>query len=148
MEQMIDAYEACGFPVVSMHCVPKKDVVHYGIMAGNWEDKEQTMLKLTKFCEKPTEAYAEDYLKVSSKKSSENYYAVFGQYILTREVFDELELNINNGKTEKGEFQLTDALAQTMEKTGMYGYLVDGKSYDIGLPEKYIETIKNYAVGI
>ena len=145
MEQMIDAYESCNLPVVSMHRIPKKDVVHYGIMAGNWEDKEQTMLKLTKFCEKPTEAYAEDYLRVAGKKGNENYYAVFGQYILTKEVFDELELNIKNGKMEKGEFQLTDALAQTMEKIGMCGYLVDGKSYDIGLPEKYIETIKTYA---
>ena len=145
MEQMIDAYEVCGLPVVSMHKVPKKDVVHYGIMAGEWEDKEQTVLKLSGFCEKPAEDYAQEYLKVATKKEDENYYAVFGQYILTKEVFDELETNIKTGKTSQGEFQLTDALEQTMEKIGMRGFLVDGKSYDIGLPEKYIETIKTYA---
>ncbi len=145
MEQMIDAYELCGLPVVSMHGVPKKDVVHYGIMAGEWEDKEQTVLKLSVFCEKPAEDYAQEYLKVATKKESENYYAVFGQYILTKEVFEELEQNIKTGKTSQGEFQLTDALEQTMEKIGMRGFLVDGRSYDIGLPEKYIETIKTYA---
>lgn len=32
--QMIDAYEKTGLPVVSMHSVPLKDVVNYGIMHG------------------------------------------------------------------------------------------------------------------
>ena len=144
MEQMIDVYEKSGFPVISMHCVQKKDVVHYGIMSGQWENKEQTILRLNNICEKPTVEYAEDYLKVANKKNPENYYAVFGQYILTKEVFSQLELNIKNDVRERGEYQLTTALAQVREATGMLGFLVDGKSYDIGLPEKYIETIKNY----
>ena len=146
MEQMIDVYEKSGFPVISMHCVQKKDVVHYGIMSGQWENKEQTILRLNNICEKPTVEYAEDYLKVANKKNPENYYAVFGQYILTKEVFSQLELNIKNDVRERGEYQLTTALAQVREATGMLGFLVDGKSYDIGLPEKYIETIKNFNI--
>ena len=144
MEQMIDVYEKSGFPVISMHCVQKKDVVHYGIMSGQWENKEQTILRLNNICEKPTVEYAEDYLKVANKKNPENYYAVFGQYILTKEVFSQLEKNIKENKLERGEIQLTTALAQVREATGMLGFLVDGKSYDIGLPEKYIETIGLY----
>ncbi|MCR5436685.1 MAG: hypothetical protein K6E97_06445 [Treponema sp.] len=144
MEQMIDVYEKSGFPVISMHCVQKKDVVHYGIMSGQWENKEQTILRLNNICEKPTVEYAEDYLKVANKKNPENYYAVFGQYILTKEVFSQLELNIKNDVRERGEYQLTTALAQVREATGMLGFLVAGKSYDIGLPEKYIETVGLY----
>ena len=144
MEQMIDAYEKTGMPVISMHAVPEQDVVHYGIMSGQWENKEQTILRLNRICEKPSVAYAQDYLKVTSKNSSENYYAVFGQYILTKDVFSQLEKNIKNDVRERGEYQLTSALEQTRKQNGMLGLVVDGKSYDIGLPEKYIETIKNF----
>lgn len=144
MEQMIDAYEESGKSIISMHAVPKDDVVHYGIMTGQWEDKEQKLLKLTQIAEKPTVEYAQDYLSVSTKVNKENYYAVFGQYVLTKEVFEELDANIKANKLERGEFQLTSALEQVREKYGMNGYLVDGKSYDIGLPDKYIETVMEF----
>lgn len=144
MLQMIEAYEKSGLPVISMHAVLKADVVHYGIMTGQWEDKEQTLLKLTEIKEKPTVEYAEDYLKVHTKNNAENYYAVFGQYVLTKDVFDELEKNIAENKLENGEFQLTSALEQTREKLGMVGYVVNGKSYDVGLPEQYIKTVKEF----
>lgn len=144
MLQMINAYEKTGLPVISMHTVEKNQVVHYGIMTGQWEDKQQTLLKLTQISEKPTVEYAEDYLKVATKNNPENYYAVFGQYVLTKDVFNELEKNIAENKLERGEFQLTSALDQVREKNGMVGYVVDGKSYDVGLPNEYIKTIEEF----
>ena len=95
-------------------------------------------------CEKPAIEYAEDYLAVKTKACDENYYAVFGQYVLTKEVFDELENNIKNNKLERGEFQLTSALDQVREKSGLMGYVVDGTSYDVGLPEQYIKTVADF----
>lgn len=144
MEQMIDSYEKTGLPVISMHTVNKNDVVHYGIMTGQWENKEESILKITQMVEKPTVEFAEDYLSVKTKAQKENYYAVFGQYILTKDVFDELELNIKNNKLERGEFQLTSALDQTREKKGLVGFVVDGKSFDIGLPNQYINTVCSF----
>lgn len=144
MEQMIDAYEQTSLSVVSMHTVPKEDVVHYGIMTGRWENTNQNLLKITEMCEKPAVEYAEDYLAVKTKACDENYYAVFGQYVLTKEVFDELESNIKNNKLERGEFQLTSALDQVREKYGLMGYVVDGTSYDVGLPEQYIKTVETF----
>ena len=144
MEQIMEVYEKYEKPIISMHEVPKQDVVHYGIMSGSWDDTEQTVLKLSKIAEKPTIDYAEDFLSVSTKGKKENYYAVFGQYVLTPEIYEQLGENIKNNLLEKGEFQLTTALEQVREKTGMLGFLVDGKSYDVGLPEKYIETITEY----
>ena len=144
MEQMIDSYEKTGLSTVSMHTVPKEDVVHYGIMTGQWENKEQTILKISQMSEKPTVDYAKEFLSVKTKNNNENYYAVFGQYILTNEVFAELEANIKNNKLERGEFQLTSALDQVREKHGLMGFVVDGTSYDIGLPEQYIKTVENF----
>jgi len=144
MEQMIDSYEKTGLPVISMHTVEKNDVVHYGIMTGQWENKEENIMRITQMVEKPTVQFAEEYLSVKTKSKKENYYAVFGQYILTKDVFDELELNIRNNKLERGEFQLTSALDQTREKKGLVGLVVDGKSYDIGLPGEYIKTVSSF----
>lgn len=144
MEQMIDSYEKTGLPVISMHTVPREDVVHYGIMTGQWENKDENILKISQMVEKPTVEYASEFMSVATKNSKENYYAVFGQYILTKEVFDELEINIKENKLERGEFQLTSALDQVREKTGLIGFVVDGTSYDIGLPDQYIKTIESF----
>ena len=144
MQQMIDVYEKYGKPIISIHSVPKSDVIHYGIMTGSWDDTEQKVLRLTEISEKPTVQYAEDFLCVPTKKSKQNFYAVFGQYILTKEVYDQLGENINNNLLENGEFQLTTALEQVREKSGMLGYLIDGVSYDVGLPEMYINTVNMF----
>lgn len=144
MTQMVQAYEKYGLPVISMHKVSKQDVVHYGIMHGQWEDAGESVLKLDEIREKPSIEYAEDYLGVKTKVSRENYYAVFGQYVLTKEVFEALEENISNNVLEAGEYQLTSALEMVRSRTGMLGFVVSGKSYDIGLPEKYVETMMIY----
>lgn len=143
-KQMIDMYEKKGLSIISMHTVPKDDVVHYGILYGEWENKEQTLLKLDAIVEKPTCDYAADFLKVKTRASKENYYAVFGQYVLTKDVFTELENNIKNNIYERGEIQLTTALEQVRRKYGIDGFVVNGKSYDIGLPEEYYKTAHDY----
>lgn len=141
MTQMVKAYEKYGLPVISMHKVAKNDVVHYGIMHGQWENPEESILKLDEIKEKPPVAYAEDHLSVKTKDAKENYYAVFGQYVLTKEVFEALKENIDSNKQESGEIQLTGALETVRSRIGMMGYVVSGKSYDVGLPDKYYDTM-------
>ena len=68
---MIDSYEKTGLPVISMHTVNKADVVHYGIMTGQWENKEESILKITQMVEKPTVQFAEDYLSVKTKENTD-----------------------------------------------------------------------------
>lgn len=144
MQQMIDAYENCGMPMISMHTVDPEEVVHYGIMHGQWENSDQRFLKLDEIKEKPTVDYAREYLNVATRESKENYYAVFGQYILTPEVFENLEKNIKNNLLENNEIQLTTALEQTRASSGMMGFVIDGMSYDVGLPQAYVKTVSEY----
>lgn len=144
MQQMIDAYENCGMPMISMHTVDPEEVVHYGIMHGQWENSDQRFLKLDEIKEKPTVDYAKEYLNVATRESKENYYAVFGQYILTPEVFENLEKNIKNNLLENNEIQLTTALEQTRASSGMMGLVIDGKSFDVGLPQAYVKTVSEY----
>lgn len=143
-KQLIQAFEQCGKALVSIHEVPEDDVMHYGILHGQWENEEETLLKVEQIYEKPTCDYAREYLQVESAKKEERYYAVFGQYVLTPAVFAELENNIRKKIMSRGEFQLTDALEQVCEKYGLYGYKPNGKSFDLGLPEAYRETMWNF----
>ncbi len=141
--QIINVYEKYRMPVISMHRINKDDVIHYGIMHGKWLDKEETVLKLDEIKEKPALDYAENKLNVGTSKDKENYYAVFGQYVLTKEIFSVLKRNIENN-LENGEIQLTDALEEVRGSIGTIGYVVSGKSYDVGLPDKYYETFINF----
>lgn len=143
-KQLVQAFEQCGKALVSIHEVPEDDVMHYGILHGQWEDEEETLLKVGQMYEKPTRDYAREYLQVESAKKEGRYYAVFGQYVLTPAVFAELESNIRENHMSRGEFQLTDALDQVCEKYGLYGFKPNGKSFDLGLPEAYRETMWNF----
>ena len=66
---------------------------------------------------------------------------MFGQYILTHEVFECLEESILHNQRESGEYGLTQCLEQLRKEDGFIGYQVEGRSYDIGIPEKYAQTI-------
>lgn len=143
-QQLIDAYEEYEMPMISMHEVPLDEVVHYGIMSGNWTDEKERHMMLREIAEKPSVDYAQDHLKVKFKKKEDKYYAVFGQYILTPDVYEVLGKHIRENHLVRGEIQLTDALEEVRRTKGMVGCRIQGKSYDVGLPEMYIDTLQNY----
>ena len=144
-KQVIDAYKECGRTLVGIMETPLDRVVHYGILHGKWDDVNETMMKVDRFIEKPTDDIAREYLGVWNSKGEKKYYATFGQYVLMPEVYEELEKEINQGQRSEGkEYGLTAALDRVREKHGMYAFLPDGKSYDIGLPETYRETMWEY----
>ena len=143
--QLIKCYEAYGLPVVSMHEVPKEQVVHYGIMHGVWENIDEKDMRLDCIAEKPTVDYAQENLAVKTKEGS-RYFAVFGQYILTEDVYRVLEDNIRNNKLSRGEIQLTDALEQVRAESGMMGCRIKGRSYDVGLPQMYVDTVGRFGL--
>jgi UTP--glucose-1-phosphate uridylyltransferase len=71
---------------------------------------------------------------------------LFGQYIIKPKIFEFLEEHIHNNVREKGEFQLTSAIDRLRQEDGFQGLIVDGKRYDIGLPDYYLETLKTFRV--
>lgn len=140
--QILDAYKECGRTLVSIMEVPLERVVHYGILHGVWD---KALMKVDRMVEKPTDDYAKEYLGVENSRGERKYYATFGQYVLTPEVYDELEKEILSGNPSEGkEFGLTAALDRVREKYGMYGFVPNGKSFDIGLPDAYRETMMNF----
>lgn len=144
--QVIDAYKECGRTLVAITEIPLERVAHYGVLRGVWEDTEETLMKVDTMVEKPTDDYAREYLGVRNRQGKQKYYATFGQYVLTPEVFNELDRQIrqDHEPTEGKEYGLTAALEAVREKYGMFAFVPNGKSYDIGLPETYRETMREF----
>lgn len=147
-KQMIDAYKECGRTLVGISEVSLDKVVHYGILHGIWNDREETLMKVDTMVEKPTDDYAKEYLGVRDAKGVNKYYATFGQYVLTPEVFSELEHEIYEDQrpTEGKEFGLTAALDVIRNKYGLCAFVPNGTSYDIGLPDAYRETMWKFCL--
>ena len=146
--QFIEAYEKYNKPMMSIHEIPLEKVCYYGVTSGKWIDSKERVLHMSNITEKPSSAYAEENLGVNSVavKGQKSYYCAFGSYILTKEVFAQLKDNINNNVVNsKGEIELTTALEQVRQQNGLLGVKLDGKMFDIGVPNEYRNTMCNYA---
>ncbi len=144
--QLIEYYEQYNKLMVSIHPIPLSQVSHYGILSGTWEDKNETVLSVNQIFEKPKASFAEEYLYVKCKDSKKKYFSVFGQYILTPEVFDQLKKDIENSEDLKSEIELTSALEKVREKYGMLGIRLQGKMYDMGNYQAFINCITTYSI--
>lgn len=145
-EQVINAYKECGKTLVSIHAIPLEDVVHYGVLSGCWDDSNEQVMDVQQFVEKPTNDYAKEYLGVENKRKETKYYATFGQYVLTPDVFAELDRLVKYGKpTEGTEYGLTAVIDIIRKKEGIVGFVPKGNCYDIGLPEEYKKTMLSFA---
>jgi len=141
-KQLVDAYNAHGISVVGLRCTPEEQLASFGTATGTWLEGN-TLLSITEFAEKPTVDYARSNLRVPGLPEG-NYLTVFGQYIIKPQIFDYLEEHIKNNVRERGEFQLTSALDRLRQEDGFLGLLIDGRRYDIGLPEHYLETLVTF----
>ena len=145
--QFIEAYEKYNKPMMSIHEIPLEKVCYYGVTSGKWIDSKERVLLMSNITEKPSSAYAEENLGVVSVAvtGQKRYYCAFGSYILTKEVFAQLKENINNNVVNaKGEIELTTALEQVRQQNGLLGIKLDGKMFDIGVPNEYRNTMCNY----
>lgn len=135
--QLIEAYERHNQLMVSIHPIPLAEVSRYGILSGIWEDnKERKILNVSTMHEKPKASFAEEHLGVQNADGKNEYFSVFGQYILTQDVFDQLAMDILDAaeNDDQREIELTSALERVRKKKGMIGIRLDGKMYDMGNP--------------
>jgi len=106
-------------PVVSLEEVPKDRAKHYGVIEGS--EITESIYKIDKMMEKPIDA-----------KSN---LGVVGRYILTEDIFYKIRsLDTYPDK----ELELTDAISLY---DSIYGVKIDGKRFDCGNPEAYMESL-------
>jgi len=140
--QLVEAYQRTGTSVVGLRRTPEAEIAAFGAATGVWLEPDR-LLNVTEFAEKPTLDYARTSLRVPGLPDGE-YLTVFGQYVIKPQLFDYLDEHIRNNVRERGEFQLTSALDRLRQEDGFHGLIVDGRRFDIGLPEHYLETLRTF----
>ncbi len=145
--QLIEQYERYNRLIVGLYPVEANTVSHFGIMTGVWEDKDERILNVSALCEKPTPAYAEEFLGVRNQKGQKEYCSVFGQYILTPEVFEQLAADIKRADEEGStkEIELTAALEAVRARIGMMGVRLKSQRFDMGNPRALVDTVASFS---
>jgi UTP-glucose-1-phosphate uridylyltransferase len=142
-QQLIDMYQLHGKNIVGLRRSDEDVIAHFGTVAGTWLEGDEKLLNITEFAEKPTVEYARSNLRINGM-DERHYLTVFGQYILSPQIFALLEEQINNNIRHQGEYQLTPALDRLRQYDGFLGLMMDGKRFDIGLPDSYLETLQEF----
>ena len=146
--QLIEEYERFNCLIVGLYPVSLNDVSHFGIMTGVWEDKDERLLNVSELCEKPTSFKAEKDLGVRNGMGGREYCSVFGQYILTPEVFQQLAADIKQADEASDrvrEIELTSALESVRSRVGMMGVRLYSQRFDMGNPAAFIDTVAKFS---
>lgn len=130
LKQMMSVYEDCPGTILGVQEVPLNKVSSYGIVKP--VAIKDNLWQAVDLVEKPSIAEAPSSL------------AVLGRYILQPEIFEILE---NTPPGRGGEIQLTDALRTlAMENKSVYAYNFEGRRYDVGDKQGYLEATIEFAL--
>lgn len=119
-KQLMDIFYKYEATTIAVEKVPEEKIERYGIINGSYIS--DSVYKIEDMVEKPSISEAPSNL------------AITGRYILVPEIFDyikEVEPGVG------GEIQLTDAMKSLDES---YGYVFEGKIYDIGNTFEWLKS--------
>ena len=132
LRQMIDVYERLEGPVIAVERVSREDISSYGIVAiDDKADLGRGVHRITDMVEKPRADEAPSNL------------AIIGRYVLTPDIFPELE-SISADRT--GEIQLTNGLRQLLKKRPIYAVEIDGVRHDTGNKLGFLKALVYFAL--
>jgi UTP--glucose-1-phosphate uridylyltransferase len=123
LAQMVEQYSEWRASILAVQEVPPEHTRRYGIVAGNLVNER--VMDVTKIVEKP------------APEEAPSSWGVAGRYILTPGVFHEIE---SQPRGVGGEIQLTDGIAALLRREKVFAYRYDGKRYDCGSKEGFLEA--------
>jgi UTP--glucose-1-phosphate uridylyltransferase len=129
LAQMVDVFQETPTSLLAVQEVPLEHVQRYGIVAG--EHVGERLVKVGRMVEKPAPDDAPSRLGVA------------GRYILTPTVFEKIR---NQPRGSGGEIQLTDGIAQLIATEGVHAYRYEGKRYDCGSKQGFLEATVEFAL--
>jgi len=129
MRQLVEKYAATGRSVISVERVPKECTDQYGVV--DIGDASGPLAPIQAIVEKPDPADAPSNL------------AVVGRYLLTPRIFDLLE---TTAPDQRGEIQLTDAIARLLDEQGVDAWEFTGRHFDCGSKLGYLKATVEYAL--
>jgi UTP--glucose-1-phosphate uridylyltransferase len=123
LSQMVEVYKKYGCSIVAIEEVPQDQTNKYGVIAGNYIDDNIIMIQ--------------DMVEKPETEDAPSNLAIIGRYILTPDIFDIIK-DTKPGKG--GEIQITDALLTQAKKGMVLGYKFDGKRFDCGSVDGFVEA--------
>jgi len=129
LQQMVAAYETHPGTVLAVQDVPRSETRRYGVV--DTHGVNASVAEVFAMVEKPTPEAAPSTL------------AVAGRYILTPAVFDSIR---RQPRGAGGEIQLTDGIAALIGTEKVYAFRYDGKRYDCGSKEGFLEATIDLAL--
>jgi UTP--glucose-1-phosphate uridylyltransferase len=129
LTQMVEVFKRVPTSLLAVQEVPAAHVKRYGIVAG--EPAGERLIKVNKMVEKP------------SPETAPSRMGVAGRYILTPGVFEHIR---TNPRGAGGEIQLTDGIAKLMTTEGVHAYQYQGKRYDCGSKQGFLEASVDFAL--
>ncbi|MCK9443264.1 MAG: UTP--glucose-1-phosphate uridylyltransferase GalU [Tissierellaceae bacterium] len=129
LKQLMEAYERYETTILGVQEVATEDVSKYGIVDGVHVDRH--VYKVNGLVEKP------------SIESAPSNIAILGRYIINPAIFEILQ-HTKPGKG--GEIQLTDGLKELSNRESMYAYVFEGRRYDVGDKQGFLEATVEYAL--
>jgi UTP--glucose-1-phosphate uridylyltransferase len=123
MAQMVAIYAREGLSVLAVQDVPRAETRQYGIVSATAYQPD--LEKVNGIVEKPDPENAPSTL------------AVVGRYVLSNRIFECLE---NLGKGAGGEIQLTDGIAELMQRESVLAYRFKGKRFVCGSKLGYLKA--------
>ena len=115
LKQLIDVYEKYDAPVLATMQVEGEAISRFGVLAV--DEVEDGLYRIKDMVEKPPSSAAPSDL------------AIIGRYILTPDIFDEIE---GTQPGAIGEVQITDAMRALLKKRDFYAVRFEGTRYDAG----------------
>jgi UTP--glucose-1-phosphate uridylyltransferase len=129
MAQMAEQFHELQQSVIAVQEVPAEQTGRYGIVAG--EMVSEHLMKISNIVEKP------------SPQAAPSRMGVAGRYILTPGVFEQIRQQASG---VGGEIQLTDGIAGLMRHESVYAFQYQGKRYDCGSKEGFLEATVELAL--
>ena len=129
LAQMSEKFKTLGKSILAVQEVPMDQTRRYGIVAG--EVQAGGLIKINALVEKPAPEVAPSRM------------AVAGRYILTPAVFRHIR---SQKPGVGGELQLTDGIASLMGEEAVYAFQYEGKRYDCGSKEGFLEATVELAL--
>jgi UTP--glucose-1-phosphate uridylyltransferase len=129
LAQMVEAYAQSPGTVLAVQDVPRAETRRYGVV--DVHGVSAALAEVFGMVEKPAPEKAPSTL------------AVAGRYILTPAVFESIR---QQPRGAGGEIQLTDGIAALIGKERVQAFRYDGKRYDCGSKEGFLEATIDLAL--
>lgn len=128
LKQLIEVFRKYNSPVLTGLKVSVEDTKKYGMIEG--ATVERDIVQVSRVIEKP------------GPKGTKSRVGSIGGYVLTPDIFDELERT----PLRDNELWLTDAISRLLRKRQIYARLVEADYYDVGSKQGLLQA--NISLGL